>query len=617
MRRSAFLTRLGCTTLLTVLTGTTGFALEKLQATSHAAAAQQAEFDILLPITHRAELNQLLEAQQTPGSWQYHNWITPQQFQQRFGPNKADVARITALLQNQGLEVLQTHSHGLRVRGAVTDIENTFATSIWNAKTKTGASKMISKGPLVLPQALTDAGAQIVHFSPVIRNRVHSKNVGLLDPKLVNPDNRYSPTGPYWFTDLKQAYDFPSNKVLTGKGVKVGIVMDSDYSLSDMTLYFGHENLAPPQITRRPVFGGAPYDPVKNGDTFEVSLDIQQVGGMAPGATIYLYNIPDLSDQSIIAGYITLIERNEVDIVNSSFGGFEAQYFPEYNDGQDYTGILQVYDDIFKQGNAQGITFVASSGDEGALGKPPVEYITTPPTKPPTITGYFLPGVDTPAASPYVTAVGGTNLVTTFDPTNQSLDSKYVRENADGDPLQPHDPYGFGNNIGGGYWGSGGGISEYYAKPDYQKLVKTGSAKYRTVPDVSLHMGGCPAGISYTPCGPDRSAVVAIVGGNGYGLIGTSASAPDFAGLLALLEEFKPGRIGNANYLIYQRAQDQFAGTSPVQYFHEGIPGFNGYYQTKRKGYDLVLGNGTVDGKNFIGAAALPSAGTPQTPSNP
>jgi hypothetical protein len=52
-------------------------------------------------------------------------------------------------------------------------------------------------------------------------------------------------------------------------------------------------------------------------------------------------------------------------------------------------------------------------------------------------------------------------------------------------------------------------------------------------------------------------------------------------------------------------------------YFHEGVPGFNGYDQTTRKGYNRVLGNGTVFGKNFIGASALPSAGDPQTSSNP
>jgi subtilase family serine protease len=129
-------------------------------------------------------------------------------------------------------------------------------------------------------------------------------------------------------------------------------------------------------------------------------------------------------------------------------------------------------------------------------------------------------------------------------------------------------------------------------------------------------MGGCPAGISYLPCGPDRSGDFTVFDGKLYGVIGTSASSPDFAGLLALREEYVPGRIGNVNYIVYKLAQEQFQGAAANPYFHTGVPGFNGYYHT-HAGYNYVLGNGTVYGKNFIDAPDLPSAGDPLTPSNP
>ena len=224
--------------------------------------------------------------------------------------------------------------------------------------------------------------------------------------------------------------------------------------------------------------------------------------------------------------------------------------------------------------------------------------------KNPAVVGHFVPDIDTPASSAYVTAVGGTNLQTTFDPSSGSLESKYVSENADGDPQLPYDPYGTGNLAAGGYWGSGGGKSIFYLKPAYQNLVETNS-KWRTIPDVSLHMGGCPVG-SVTPCSPDRSYVLAIVGGAEVGLVGTSASSPDFAGLLALKIEHLGGRLGNENYDIYSLAAQQAAGATQYKFFHEGIPGFDGFYSTTPPVTTFVVGNGTVFGKYLIQAPNVP-----------
>ena len=153
----------------------------------------------------------------------------------------------------------------------------------------------------------------------------------------------------------------------------------------------------------------------------------------------------------------------------------------------------------------------------------------------------------------------------------------------------------------------------YYKKPWFQTLVNTGSPM-RTIPDVSLHMGGCPGG-SVEPCKPDRSSVVTALGGYFYWLIGTSASSPDFAGLLALRVQKTGGRLGNENYDIYTLAAAQNRGSS-LRVYHDNIPGYNGKYFSK-KGYNYVVGNGTVYAKDFIHAPNVPSAGIPQTPTNP
>jgi subtilase family serine protease len=547
----------------------------------------------------------LIRAQNTQGSPQYHQWLTPAQFRSRFGPNPQAMTRITARLRASGLTVTGTHSHGIHVRGPVDNVQSAFGVVLWNAKTRHGHAALAARRPLTLPQEFVQAGAQVAAFTPAVHVRSHASRIAPV------PANRYGTDGPYWFSDLKQAYDFPSVQALDGSGTTIGIVIPSDVLDSDIAGYFAHEKLKPPKILRRPVFGGTPFDP-NDGNSVEAALDVQQSAGMAPGATIVIYSIPDFSDNSVIAGYLSVVEDNQVDIVNSSFGGAEGLYTAAYSGGTDFTYLLRLEDEIFKQGNAQGITFVASSGDSGGLGLPPLAYVTTPPQNPPVVVGSYLPGVEFPASSPSVTAVGGTNLVTTFNPP--SLEADYVSENAFGDPEEPNDPYGVGNLISGGYWGSGGGPSALFAKPDYQKLVRT-RAKTRAVPDVSLHMGGCPVG-AITPCGEDRSSVVAAWNGAFYLVIGTSASSPDFAGLLALEEQNLGGRLGNINYLMYGQAASQQVGGGS-EYFRQGIPGFNGYYSTTASGYNMVLGNGTVDGRNFIFAPFSPPAGDPQTASNP
>ena len=582
---------------------------QRIHTVGPAAIGQQAQFNIHLPLQNAAELDQLLVDLHTAGSPKYRQWLTPEQFQQRFGPSPTTVARIAADLKARGFTVVKTHSQGLTVQGNVGAIQGLIGVPLSNGIRQNGTRMLVATEPHKLPALYVQAGAHVAGFSTAVRNHPHAVQTGLV------PANRYSPVGPYWFTDLKEAYDFPSYLALTGKGRTVAVLMSCDFLDGDMAAFFGHEKLAVPTIVRKPVDGGAPFD-VNSGACFENALDIQQSGGMAPGATILDYNIPDLSDSSVYDGYVAILEDNAADIVTSSFGGAEGFYTAAYNDGTDFTYILGIFDDLFKQGNAQGLTFLASSGDSGGLGLPSLGYFD-PPQDPPVVTAQFLPGIEEPASSPHVTAVGGTNLITTF--TAGSKDSQYVSENANYDPEVPYDPYGVGNLVSGGVWQGGGGVSIYFQKPPYQYLVRTGH-NMRTIPDISFHMGGCPGGILDGPCPDDRSAVLAafdFADFQGYfGVIGTSAGSPAMAGILALAEQNLGGvRLGNVNYFIYGEALIQPFYRS----FHQGIPGNNGYFRAPAgvPGYNLVLGNGTPRVRRLILAPFDPPAGMPQTPSNP
>jgi hypothetical protein len=74
--------------------------------------------------------------------------------------------------------------------------------------------------------------------------------------------------------------------------------------------------------------------------------------GTAPGAKEVLYDMPDLSDASIVAAYTQVDEENRVDVVSSSFGECELDFTAAANGGVDFTGILQTFHSLFAQGNA-------------------------------------------------------------------------------------------------------------------------------------------------------------------------------------------------------------------------------------------------------------------------
>jgi subtilase family serine protease len=591
------------------LTGTST-AFEKAALGSPVATGQVIKFNIYVPVRDRVAVDALIAELQTPGSPAYHKWLTPAQYNEHFGPSQTLVNAITRELGAYGLQVNQVHAHSLSVSGTVGAINAAFGTTLVAARFASGKQGMAAATPLKLTPALAAAGAMVAAFSGTIHMHAYAT------PSLLGdlPANRESAFGGYWFDDLKQAYSYPSYKALTGKGVNIGILMTPNFNPSDMTLYFSHEKLATPSISTINIEGGAPFN---SNEAAETHIDITHSAGQAPLAHIYLYNMPDLEDDSVLAGLTDIDENNLVDVVNMSFGEPEVAYAPAYNGGVNYEGIIGIYDDFFAEGDVQGITYVAASGDWGGKDIPPAVCFTPSAPNP---CGAMQAGVGIPAASPHVTAVGGTNLKTTFNPP--SLDSAYVSENADSDALVG-DIF-FGSSATGAVWGSGGGISSYFAKPSYQNLVSQqylpAKAKgWRTIPDVSLEMGGCPGGDLYYEehgvCPPGRSFDWTPIGGSFFGYIGTSLSSPDFVGLLALKIQSEGGRLGNENYDIYSLAAAQANGSANTV-FRQDIPGNNGVYQTA-PGYNLVLGNGTVIANHFVRGSSLPVAGVPQTPTNP
>ncbi len=592
-----------------------------------AAAQDVVQFSVYLPLRHRKDLEALIAQQHDETSAQFHQWLQPSEFLQKYGPKPEDIETVKNALVARGLTIVSTDAHGVRVSGSAAAVAQAFSTPIQKVSTHANShvhTRFQASRALQIPAELAAIPLHVVGLATVPERHVHARVLGAL-PAAAG-DNRYSSTGPYWFTDLKQAYDYPAYSAKTdGSGVSVAVLMADLVFPDDIRAVFDHEKFTAvtgkpvPTLAIDPVDGGGAYG---GGGSVEASLDVQQVLGGAPGAKVTLVSLPDLTDQSVLHGYQHIIDSNQYDIVNSSFGSCEAVYTAAYNEGSDYSYILEAQHEMFLQGNAQGITFVASSGDESGLECPSVDYFYggTSPT--------FVPSISTPAGDPAVTAVGGGNLVTTSSAT--SLNSAYVRESAFADPEAPYDPYGVGVAVSGPAWGAGGGVSMVFKKPLYQVFAKTGSAQFRTIPDVGMHVGGCPG--SAISCSADDSAVVVAYGvgldGGGFGaVIGTSVAAPEFVGALALYEQQlgkHNHRLGNANYVLYAAgALQTLAGgdkaPSFMQFFHRNNPGYNGVYYDSfpSYNYNYVYGNGSPDVRKLFGMTGYPAAGVPQTATNP
>jgi subtilase family serine protease len=651
-----------CAAVLCALT-TAGFSqtsgshtISRPQVVGAADPSASTHFSVYLPLTNQAALEQLISDQANSASPSYHKWLTPAQFKAQFGPKPSDMAEVVRKLQSAGFHITAEHTQNIEVEGSVAAVENLFSTRLQQVKMAKGDMKFAAANHrLTLPVELASAGAVIPEYAPHLSAHVHSEHLhtsgtgvsfvgggGKINQRLGSADSFF------YATDMNEAYVFPSFTTsvvpvggaapaqITGAGATIGIVISSVISPTDIALSFkstvsagsasdvqnfgGNTTVPVPTVTIDPVVGGSgAFNPASD-DASEASLDTQMSLDTAPGAKEILYNIPDLTDASIAAAYTQVDEENRVDVVSSSFGECELDFTAAANGGVDFTGILQTFHSLFAQGNAQGITFVASSGDNGAVACTSTVFATNPSNS----TNFVL-GVENPASDPSVTAVGGTSLQVSATPT--ANDNFYVSENANFDPRVPasftvgSDTFTVGNNT----WGSGGGYSIVFAKPSYQSLVNTGSTTQRAVPDVSLMMGGCPgdADLTAQDCTVlPRSAAIVWIGGVPNLLIGTSSSSPQMAGVLALDIELQGSRLGNINPQIYKLSALQTSASAKTaslsQFFHRSITGNNnGFTVSPGQAYSTVLGNGTLIVKNFLQLSGAPAAGTPNTPSNP
>ncbi|WP_165423406.1 S53 family peptidase [Ktedonosporobacter rubrisoli] len=322
----------------------------------------------------------------------------------------------------------------------------------------------------------------------------------------------------YTAAQLRKAYGVSQ---LSNKGDGVTIAVVSAYgnpnAQADLDKYSSDYGL--PSTKLKVVYPNGKPSSVDEGWALETNLDLQMAHVMAPNAYIVLEAGVDASLDSLFGAVKDAYINQGADIVSMSFGTNEF----DMETSNDVDGVLA-------EGSHKGISFTAASGDNGY-------------------------GTQYPAASPYVTAVGGTTL-------NTKPDGTYVSESA---------------------WdGSSGGISMYENRPAYQKGFNRHGM--RGVPDVAM-VADPDTGVSiYDSYGYSGQKGYFVVGG-------TSAATPLFAGILALGKQIHKARLGNADTAIYNIARTKYASD-----FHDITSGSNGSCGDvcrATQGYDFVTGLGS------------------------
>ena len=322
----------------------------------------------------------------------------------------------------------------------------------------------------------------------------------------------------FYPAEIAKLYDFPTD--VTGQGQKIGIVeLGGGFRQSDLDTYFAQAGVPnPPTVTMASFAGGGTNSPGTNpldpaNPDIEVLLDIEVAGSVAPGAEIVLYFAKDASDQGFLDAMTAAINdpQNALTAISVSWGGPEAGR----NDSGADSGTTAQFQDNFDQALQSaahlGITVCVASGDSGSA--------DSAANGPNSDGGAH---VDFPASSPYALGCGGTRIT--------------VAGGAITDEVVWHS----GENVG-----SGGGVSRYFSLPSYQAnanvppAVNPAGPVMRGVPDVSGNAAS-ESGYRVLCDGqefPDAAKQLPGIGG-------TSAVAPLWAGLVALLAQSLGAKLG-------------------------------------------------------------------------
>lgn len=633
-----------------------------------------------------AALDQYLAELQQKSSPNYHKWLTPAQFGERFGAASSDIDAITNWLQVEGFTDISVDSGrtSIAFSGTAATVAQAFRTSI-HSFTVNGRQFTSNIADPSIPSALAAVVTGVAHLNSTgLRTFSHPGMLGQLDPEThrlapvgtgatqagsLRSDLTTGSSGSYNLYlvpgDAATIYNTPnsfnanysSGTSYTGAGVTIGLIGDAIVSTTPITNY---RSLFLGSSTVPSIIGTA----TSTSDADEAYLDLEVSGGLAPGASLRFYTG---SDSSLATQISAALSDNKVDILSVSFGLCELDMTTAEN--QQYYGYWQ-------QAAAQGIPVTVSTGDSGSAGCDSTQ--TSSGANVTAATGGLA--VSGLASTPYNIAVGGTDFqltesnFTTYASTSGSSSTyyrtalSYIPEKVWNDSTQSNTTVSANTpwpatstttltaNIVAGSGGHSscstnttsanlGTCTSGYTKPSWQRGTGTyDSDGVRDIPDVSL-MAGVDYDAAWLVCTDDTGTLssgttvttnCASTSGSFYfyGFGGTSAAAPSFAGILALVQQSQGGgRLGQAAANIYNIYNNSASASSifhDVTVGNNSVPCTSGttncaqntagsYFETgydTAAGYDLASGLGSVNATLLISnwASGMGSATATVTP---
>ena len=599
---------------------------------------QTKTFWVYLKLRNSDQLDNAIDAVSNPSSAQYGDYLTPAEFNAQYAPSDNDVKAIRLWLRGQGFSVssdVPDNNRWLQASGDVSKIEKAFDTQLRTYR-HAGRTLPAPNGELTLPKQIAskiagvtglDGGDSLMRPGATSTGDLPSappapafvnappcsdfwgQKLATGTPQVYGATQPYAPCG-YTPAQFQGAYGLTQaiKSGNDGKGQTVAIIdaFASPTIQQDANTYSQRHGLPPVrfrQIVPPGIFNVPEDEPTgcdPQGWYGEETLDVEAVHSMAPGANVLYVGGQDCNDESLIAAMNKIVNGNLAQIISDSFGDF----------GEDVpNGIKNAWNDTFRQAAIEGIGVYFSSGDDG-------DEVVNLGTR----------AVDFPADDPLITAVGGTSL-------GVGRNNNYVFETGWGTSDSDLTNGAWAPTPPGDYlYGSGGGTSQLFAQPGYQKgVVPRDIARYfggrpgRAVPDVSLDGDpGTGMLIGQTQTFPDGSKRYSE-----YRLGGTSLSSPLLAGVMALADQASGNRHGFTNPLFYSQAGSQTYRdvVSPSQPFAlvrndfaNGVDGTDGtvtHLRTfnttgtihTRTGYDDVTGLGSPNGQAFLKAIGSPGKG--------
>jgi subtilase family serine protease len=324
----------------------------------------------------------------------------------------------------------------------------------------------------------------------------------------------------------------------------------------------------------------------------EVSLDVEWAHSIAPQANILLVTTPT-SETLGLQGFQQMMNAEEyvvknhlAQVISQSFGTAELAFGS--------TSSLLNLRNAFVDAAANGVTVLASSGDDGSAGF--LKQSLLAHSKKDSLIA--VPTVGWPASDPLVTGVGGTYLCTNAS-TGTSVDTVSPPANCQGQ-----------TNREIAWIDAGGGFSSVFSRPAYQDTLPAGStaipSSSRGVPDVAYQASARTGALVYITLPPDGNS--GLICGSApcstgwYDVGGTSSSSPQFAGIVAIADQLNGGGLGLINPALYKLAN----GPTYAADFYDVTTGNNGAFAPTIPGYpatpgwDPVTGLGTPNAANLV-----------------